>query len=1085
MKRMAQLFTRLLMLILAFGWSDAAFAANQSITFSALANQTIGAAPFTISATASSGLAVIFTSATSAVCTVSGTTGSTVTLVTTGTCTINANQSGGTNNGTTYSAATQVAQSFTVLKSQTITFNAIPSQNLGFSLTISASASSALAVTFTSATTSVCTVSASTVTLVTTGTCTINANQSGNTSYGAAPQVSQSFAVVPFCTAPTNIPAGVTVSCVCDNFQRTTLNPSTIYGANWIVSTSDQTGILPSIVNQGYLQLTANTGNNAKAATVPGVFPASGNYISVEFQQYAYNGNGADGMAVTLSDYSVPAVPGAFGGSLGYAQKTGTACNTASCPGFAGGWIGVALDEYGNYQNPTEGRIGGPGSVSESVGLRGSGSGVNGYNYLSGTSSLTPKIDDSSSTTPNYGYYYQVVVDARNDPTSTAISVNRNTGAGYSSLISVPNVYTAATAQGFTQAAVPANWQISFTGSTGGSDNIHSIGGLRICAQTVEPPSGGTAGSFNAIDSAYGNASVSPGVAVQNYLTGHIYMKVAGLTFPLNVAALNNSQILTTYAISSAKTVTVRLVDNSDSISNSALDCTLSCTSTCTAKSTITDTVPTQALAFATGATNKGQQQTGNFTLNKAWQKLVAIISDGTTTACSTDAFSVRPPAFTVSAATTAAPVLPLAVDTSGPTGSPTVPAGPGAPSTAANNFTVNANTGVVNYTNTPAINLSNGTDFISGNTLANYLSGTFNSASISTGNASGTFQYADVGYFVFNANTVYDSTWSTVDQGTKNDCDANSVSNTIDASGKYGCNIGSNALTGGRFIPDHFNTIVIPAICQVPACTAANGQFTYSGEPFSTEVIAENYANAPTVNYSAASGYSKAVTLTAESSSTNTSQNPGPGALSSSAVAASAFTAGTAFVTPSYKFSTIKTTPTTIWMDAVDTDAVNSLRAVAGLTVEGQTLIESGQTTILNAYGSATAPLPMTVWLQYWNGSNWALVTNDGVTTFNSNIYNASTAPAGNITASAYTNASMSVSTSSPSTSLGFYNSASSANGQAVFVLGPPGLNGSVNLNLNTASWLPLPWLPSVTGRATFGVYAGSPQLIYLREVY
>ena len=37
------------------------------------------------------------------------------------------------------------------------------------------------------------------------------------------------------------------------------------------------------------------------------------------------------------------------------------------------------------------------------------------------------------------------------------------------------------------QAAVPVNWQISFTGSTGGSTNIHEIGNLKVCAQTLPP----------------------------------------------------------------------------------------------------------------------------------------------------------------------------------------------------------------------------------------------------------------------------------------------------------------------------------------------------------------------------------------------------------------------------------------------------------------------------------------------------------------------------------------------------------------------------------------------------------------------
>jgi len=81
--------------------------AHQTITFGALGNKTVGDAPFGVSATASSGLTVTFSSLTAGVCSVVGTT---VTLVTVGTCTIAADQAGNAN----LAAALQVTRSFTV-----------------------------------------------------------------------------------------------------------------------------------------------------------------------------------------------------------------------------------------------------------------------------------------------------------------------------------------------------------------------------------------------------------------------------------------------------------------------------------------------------------------------------------------------------------------------------------------------------------------------------------------------------------------------------------------------------------------------------------------------------------------------------------------------------------------------------------------------------------------------------------------------------------------------------------------------------------------------------------------------------------
>lgn len=81
--------------------------ANQTITFSALTNKTTADAPFALTATSSSNLAVSYTSSNAAVATVSG---STVTIIGAGQTTITASQLGDAN----YNAATDVANVLTV-----------------------------------------------------------------------------------------------------------------------------------------------------------------------------------------------------------------------------------------------------------------------------------------------------------------------------------------------------------------------------------------------------------------------------------------------------------------------------------------------------------------------------------------------------------------------------------------------------------------------------------------------------------------------------------------------------------------------------------------------------------------------------------------------------------------------------------------------------------------------------------------------------------------------------------------------------------------------------------------------------------
>jgi len=165
--------------------------ANQTITFGAAPTVIVGGTG-AVSATATSGLPVSYTSSTPAICTISG---STVTGVTAGTCTIAANQAG---NGS-FNAAPQATQSFSVggavPANQAITFGAAPTLVVGGTGTVSATATSGLPVSYSSSTPSICTVSGSTITGVTAGTCIIAANQAGNGSFNAAPQATQSISM--------------------------------------------------------------------------------------------------------------------------------------------------------------------------------------------------------------------------------------------------------------------------------------------------------------------------------------------------------------------------------------------------------------------------------------------------------------------------------------------------------------------------------------------------------------------------------------------------------------------------------------------------------------------------------------------------------------------------------------------------------------------------------------------------------------------------------------------------------------------------------------------------------------------------
>jgi len=260
------------------------------------------------------------------------------------------------------------------------------------------------------------------------------------------------------------------LSCQTNCFSDSFPGPGAL-GNDWYAAGSSGSFGIPRVARDGALRLTDASGNVATVANLLLQFPGAENRIEVEFDYYAYNGSGADGVAVTFSDASITPVPGSYGGALGYAQRNN------GTPGFAGGWLGVGIDEYGNFSNPNEGKSGGVGFRRDAIALRGSGTGQSGYNFLASSGTLNPGVDQGGSF-QGPGHRYRIVIDHTMGGNEAYASVERDTGSGYVEVIPRFDVF----AINPTQAAVPENWVVSFTGSTGGSTNIHEIENLQICA---------------------------------------------------------------------------------------------------------------------------------------------------------------------------------------------------------------------------------------------------------------------------------------------------------------------------------------------------------------------------------------------------------------------------------------------------------------------------------------------------------------------------------------------------------------------------------------------------------------------------
>ena len=228
--------------------------------------------------------------------------------------------------------------------------------------------------------------------------------------------------------------------------------------ADWIFSgTADLTSGDIDPVGNGWLRLTSASADEAGTATYNGqAFPSTAG-VEVSFTYATYGGNGADGIGIYLIDGSVGTpTTGGSGGALGYAWNH-SGSNTV--PGVTKGYVGIGLDEYGNFAINSDGGPNpyGTGGIGQAAGITVRGPGnlnvSGGFPYLT-HSDLDVETDSRSGVK-------LVVITITPAPTQTlTVSVDGVVYISNFSLAAYP---------------MPATFKMGFSSSTGGSNNIHEI----------------------------------------------------------------------------------------------------------------------------------------------------------------------------------------------------------------------------------------------------------------------------------------------------------------------------------------------------------------------------------------------------------------------------------------------------------------------------------------------------------------------------------------------------------------------------------------------------------------------------------
>ncbi|MFI5180338.1 MAG: hypothetical protein ACHQPI_02985 [Thermoanaerobaculia bacterium] len=226
----------------------------------------------------------------------------------------------------------------------------------------------------------------------------------------------------------------------------------------------------------GWLRLTSNAGNQAGTAIYNTPFSSTAG-VQVIFTYATYGGSGADGISFYLIDgaTAVPTV-GSYGGPLGYSKKM----NLPTGNGVTNGYLGIGLDEYGNFGTWESGDCSYVPCSSGLAGvtIRGSGSlFLPGFNYYTQAAATIPTGSRAGAK--------RVRITITPAPTVN-VTVEMDSGSGFVTVINNFNISGIAG-----QAAIPATFKMGLAGSTGDSTDFHEI--RDFTTTNADPTSGGEA----------------------------------------------------------------------------------------------------------------------------------------------------------------------------------------------------------------------------------------------------------------------------------------------------------------------------------------------------------------------------------------------------------------------------------------------------------------------------------------------------------------------------------------------------------------------------------------------------------------